>query len=334
VSAAFAGLIVVAEVVIRALSGSPAERREQIAEAATTVAHWKPNAVVVAVVAAGALLAIYVIGVASRSLAFAATVALLNVVNPMTESVARWWHGGDTSGGDDDPEGRRKVPAIHQALDAMAADLDNLARQVRAGYRARRGLPREVGPRAHRRWIRVVKDVGRSLLAPIIPPVTRTDDLLEHLERSYGADTVNQVLERHPVKVRLIAKPWRSANRPAVRRASYAVYDATDYCQLWLQRYARDVAVPARASRFLVLGTVAVPAILLPATLRLIGADIDVIQSLLGWEWLLWLGAIVLFFGVAREGSSYAVETLKRFVLVELAEAARGGTRRDETGSA
>jgi hypothetical protein len=323
VSAALAGLVLSAEVIVRALSGSPQQRRQEIADAATALADWKPNAVLIVVVVAAAVYAVYVIGVACRTLSFAVTVALLNVVNPMADWVVRWWRGGNR---DADPDAQ---PGARRALDEMVKDLEDLPNLLRDRWRRARGLPRRSGERKRYHWTRVPRDVGRSLLAPVVPPITRSDDVLRDLHDRYHAETVNRVLARHPIKVRVVANPL---NRDALQEAEYNVYRASDYCQLWLQRYARDVAFPAGASRFLVLGTAALPAILLPKTLRLVGGDLDLVQSLLAplW-WLLWFGAIVLFLGVALEGRSYAVQTFQRFALVELAEASHRQMGRGES---
>jgi hypothetical protein len=116
----------------------------------------------------------------------------------------------------------------------------------------------------------------------------------------------------------------RERERARDRLASQ-IASANDYCELWLQRYATDVAIPPRATRFLILGTAAIPAILLPESLRRVGDDVDWILSLLGpLRVLLLLGALVLFIGILREGGGYAAATFHRFVVVELAEQARG----------
>jgi hypothetical protein len=110
----------------------------------------------------------------------------------------------------------------------------------------------------------------------------------------------------------------------ARQRAEGELQSAFEYCQLWLQRYASEVAIPSRASRVLVLGTAALPAILLPRTLHKIGADLDVVQSLVGpLRLALLVAAAVLFFGALREAGVYTLATFQRFVVVEIAETTR-----------
>ena len=116
-------------------------------------------------------------------------------------------------------------------------------------------------------------------MGPFLPPIMRTVDLWQTLAYTYGLETVNKTLEMHPIKVRIRKDVWQG--EPAERErerliAETNVSHAVGYCQLWLQRYAPEVAIPSGTSRFLVLGTAALPAILLPRSLRQIGGDLDV----------------------------------------------------------
>jgi hypothetical protein len=318
VSAVLAGLVLAAEVTVLSLSGSPEDRRDQLADAATSVAHWKPNAILIVLAVVGALTAAYFVGVASRSLTFAIMVALMNAVNLTRSSAARWWRGHPRPG----PDEGWVVPSIHQML-------DDVRRDVRAWWRRTRGLS-EGRRRRQREWTFVVKAVGRSLLQPFLPPIVRTTDLWLTLDYTYGAEAVNRTLERHPIKVRVSADVWQAKpdeRERARQQAESQLSSAAEYCQLWLQRYASEVAIPSRANRFLMLGTAALPAILLPRSLREIGGDLDAISSLMGLlRWGLWAGALLLFLGVLREGPGYAVAAFQRFVVVEMAEAARRDT--------
>jgi hypothetical protein len=170
--------------------------------------------------------------------------------------------------------------------------------------------------------------VGRSLLQPFVPYVTRSKDVWVVLDWIYGADTVNRMLERHPIKARiddrelsdLLSSDGRK-RQSARDKVEAQILSANDYCQLWLQRYAADVAVPPRARRSLILGTAALPAILLPQSLRRVGDDLDWIVSLIGpLRVVLVFGAVVLFIGALREGAARAAVTFHHFVIVELAE--------------
>ena len=107
VSAVLAGLVLAAEVTVLALRGTPQERRDQVAEAASSVADLKPNAILLVALLAVALTAAYLLGVASRSLTYAVVLALINTVNLTRHRIARWWHGTRTG-----PDGEEVVPHI------------------------------------------------------------------------------------------------------------------------------------------------------------------------------------------------------------------------------
>ena len=325
VSAVLAGLTLATEVTVLALSGPPEHRRDQIADAARSVTDSEPHVILIVLAITAALAAAYFVGVAARSMTFAVVVALINAVNLTRAPIARWWRGYPRHAGGKE---RSDIPSIRRAL-------EELRRSVRRRPRRVQDVSSQVPRRRHREWTYVVSAVGRSLLQPFLPPILRVADVFASLDYAYGAENVNRTLERHPIKVRVVNDLWRgqpSERDDARRQAESQVSSASEYCSLWLQRYAPDVAIPARANRFLVLGTAALPAILLPRSLRDLGGDLDAISSLLGpLRLALWTGALLMFLGVLREGPGYAVAAFHRFVIVEMADSARRNTGRPAT---
>jgi hypothetical protein len=317
VSAVLDGLFLAAELTVIALSGSPAARRHQIAEAAKWVADKEPSVILIVVATAAALAAAYFVGVTARSLTFAVLSALVNAVILTRGEIVRWWRGSRRYVGDGE---EWVVPSIRHAF-------EDIRRSARGAWRRARGTTSDRGRGRRAQWTSVLKAIGRSLVQPFLPTAWNAANVWAMLDYTYGAESVNRMLQHHPIKVRVSTDAWRAEpgeREDARQRAESEVSSAAEYCSLWLQRYAPEVAIPARATRFLVLATAALPAILLPRSLRLLGGDLDAIGSLLGpLRLALWVGALLMFIGVLREGPGYAAATFHRFVIVEMADAVR-----------
>lgn len=315
--AVVAGFVLAAEITVLAIPGSPDHVRAEIADAATSLSDWDLDPLVLFVAVAVALIAAYLVGHTARMLTFAVVSALVNAINLFKSKVLHWWHGGFVHGSPDESvsasrSGRRHWERLKSGLSGDADIGKRLkGRRVWATLRSL-GIT-----------------VGRSLWQPFVPYVMRPKDVWPSLDWTYGADTVNRMLERHPLKARVDVHALSSADRRERERAREAfelqVALANEYCQLWLQRYAAEVAITPRATRSMILGTAALPAVLLPQSLRRVGGDLDSIVSVIGpLQLLLLLGALVLVIGVLRESRGHAAATFHRFVVVELAGQARG----------
>jgi hypothetical protein len=328
-SAVLAGLVLAAEIAVLVIPGSPAHRRAEIAGAATSVAHWDLGALILLLASAATLIGAYFVGAIARALTFAVVLALVNTITLIRSELRRWWRGGF--------EG---LPLSERAMSGRSPRCRWEAKRRRLSKALPRPWRRPWSPpptpnRAWQTFKALGISVGRSLLQPFLPIVMRPHDLWLVLDWTYGADTVNRMLSRHPLKVRVDVEDLSSDDRSDRERARYAAASQVavtwEYCQLWLQRYAPDIAIPPRATRALVLGTAALPASLLPRSLYLVGADVTWISPLLGpLRVLLLVGAVILFLGVLREVAYRPATMFQRFVVLELAEQARRDTTTTE----
>jgi hypothetical protein len=341
VSAVLGGLAIAAEVTVLAMPGSPKHHRDQIAAAATSVSKTKLSPLLVVVVIAVGLIAAYLTGLAARSLIFAVIAPLITAVALVTDDVAKWWRGDPR---DPDLITESVGPGRHPEWSRPPArNAFNKARQeLRDRWRRKFGLSTGAYRRPPRRWWRL-RMVIRTLLRPLVPPSIRIRvvDVWASLDSTYGAEAVNRMLARHPIKLRfadvdvLLGKA--SARREwELKSAERNILTVAGYCQLWLQKYSPDFAIPPRAVRALLLGTAALPAVVLPRALNEVGGDLDAITSLLTpLRWVLLFGAFVLFVSVVRAKSNYAAATFHQFVMVEMTEEARrGGTAAERSSRA
>jgi hypothetical protein len=289
--AVLAGLILMAEILVLVLPGDAEHRRDQIAEAVEDVAAWKVDLLVVVFLIASAIVAAYFVGVVARTLTFIVLQFVQNTYSYSLFEGRQWW--------------RNALEGEPERLSAA----QRRARQLSQAWTEFKGPPYRPRPSRLRRFGGILRDA----FTPILPRPLTLDILWPTLEHAHGKEAVNRALARHPITVRVGANESR-------------IWQAFDYCQLWLQRYAKDVAVPMQATRLLVLGTTAIPVVLLPSSLDAIANDVSGIPSSAGWIWLVLIaGAFVLSVGGLREGRSQGLATFQRFVMVQLTEAAAPG---------
>jgi hypothetical protein len=162
---------------------------------------------------------------------------------------------------------------------------------------------------------------ARAFVAPIFPVRFESKHLWAHLDSQFGEEAVKGVLRRHPIRIQ--------HGDPEEK-----LMTASGYCQLWLRRYTPDAAVPTEARRTLILLAAAAPALLLPATLQAVAADVGPGYHWLGWVWpVLFLAGVVAVANSLREANVVGLLTFHQFMLIQFVETGappRSGHVRDE----
>ena len=132
--------------------------------------------------------------------------------------------------------------------------------------------------------------------------------LWDSLAATYGKERVISPFAAHPIPVP-IETPWQV---PLV----------AEYCRLWLNKYAPDMAVTTAATGYLVAATAFIPVLLLPGSLdAAFGATAEVHR----WSWLWPILALLLLYLIITSPRSprAAFQLFYRFVTVQLIEQSR-----------
>jgi hypothetical protein len=277
-----AGSLLIAEVTILTLDGPPAHRRGVVGDWISSVPNWHVKTAVLAVLVASFLLGAYLVGAVARTLA----VAVFGVASFIYNLV----------------QGRVRV-----ARERKEFETDRLRETGRAPERF--VPPGKWGRRRQklRRQLLPVYYALRTFVSPIFPLRPTSQSIWNSLEAQFGRDGIARVLSRHPIIVS--------------RNEEWRMTAAAGYCQMWLQRFAPDLAVPAIARRTVLLLAAVAPAVLLPATLRAFASDLAWVGPWLGWVWLFLIAAgAIAVINSLREGSTVALYTFFQFVMVQFVE--------------
>jgi hypothetical protein len=133
--------------------------------------------------------------------------------------------------------------------------------------------------------------------------------LWEALTTAYGEERVASALAAHPIPVP-VEHPWQ-------------IPPVIEYCRLWLNKYAPDMAITSSATSYLIATTAFIPVLLLPGSLISAFGPMAAVHR---WAWLWPLIAVVLLYLIVTSPRSprTTFQIFYRFVTVQLIEQSRG----------
>jgi hypothetical protein len=284
-AAVLAGACIAGELIVRALHGSPAQRRRSMATAMSNVKTGHENVLVVILVIIVVILLAYAVGALTRYVTaavfqFAASLffGFLGIVNFWS-----WWFNSDLRG----------------SL-LGTADEDSGPKRIL-------GL-RHINERTY--------DVKRPLGAiayiwQFLSPNLKAKELWDLLARTYGEQCVISALAAHPIQT-----PFQDSQIPGI----------SEYCRLWLNKFAPDMAVTNSEAGRLIATTFFIPVLLLPSSLWLVSYS----MYSRGWWYFMWLIVVLVFLYVlitssvtSGRGGRTVTQLLVRFVTVQLIEQSR-----------
>jgi hypothetical protein len=291
VATTVSGAVLVAEIVVLAIDGPPAHRRDLVRDWVTAVPHWHVKTSLLVLLVGAGLVGAYFVGAAARFVAVAAFTLVTFVYHVVYSPFANARRRRA------ERRAARKL-VIHppHRVSTVEYVLEEVG-EIWDGFRRRILIPIYFGL--------------RSVIAPVFPLRLKSAAVWAALDGQFGREAVARVLERHPITVRQ-------------GDDEYKIIGAFPYCQMWLQRYTPDVAISRTAKRTVVLLAAIPPAVLLPSTLHALATDVSAVRPWLGWTWVVLVLAVsIAVINSLREGSLVALSTFYRFVLLQFVEEGR-----------
>lgn len=292
ISAVLAGACIIGEFIVRALSGSPARRRQSAATAISKVVHSHVNVLIVILLVILAILAAYVVGVSVRFITIAVTNFASNWFYRLRSLTDYWsWL----------IRGREEFLKKY-AAPKIPEPYGDRGRFIRLGR----------GPVGH------MYDVKRPLGALAYlwdishHKYPEGKEIWQLISATYGEERVISALAAHPIRTPI--------------EGSSDIAGVYDYCRLWLNKYAPDMAVTVSATGRLIAFTFFIPVLLLPGSLWLVSYGV---YARGGWHFI-WIVVILFFLYqiiVRARGGNVVYQLFYRFVTVQLIEQSRIGSK-------
>lgn len=134
----------------------------------------------------------------------------------------------------------------------------------------------------------------------------KPDQVWANIVRTYGESRVAKVLKPHPVQVSG-ENAWRMES-------------VSEYCNFWLLRYAKDLAITPSATRALIASSAFVPVFFIPSVFEnVLGTDASLTQWANRLEF--WIAIVLLYLILSgQRNRGAATDVFRRFVLVQLLE--------------
>jgi Pentapeptide repeats (8 copies) len=293
ISAVIAGACLIGELIVRARSDSPAQRRQSVVTGISKVIHSHINVIIVVLLVVAAVLAAYIVGATVRFITgtiWSFTINWFFRLLSLTDYLS-WWRSG-----------RDKFLKKFAAPKSAEPYTDGHHRWIRYGRppdKRKYDLKRPIGVLAYL-W-----DMSHRMYP-------QGKELWETVTYVYGEEHVISALAGHP-----IGTPIQDQNQ---------VRSLAEYCRLWLNKYAPDMAVTLSQTGRLIAFTFLIPVLLLPGSLRLVSYDT---YARGGWHFI-WL-VVVLFFLyliiIPGRRDRAIFELFFRFITVQLIEQSRNESK-------
>jgi hypothetical protein len=297
ISAVIAGFCLVGEIVVRNLKGTPAQRRQRIATAISSIGGNHRNFWVVALLIVISIVLAYVIGASMRYLVQAAYSFVY------TSFSALFFVTGLT----------RKWFLVKQSLRTRIAP-EEIERTPQPAQRHLRRVVTVSGQEFN-----IANPLGAiAYVWTAIRRYPTGKQLWEVLTNVYGEERVISALASHPIPVP-IEHPWQ-------------VSSVVEYCRLWLNKYTPDMAVTTAATGYLIASTVFIPVLFLQGSLL---AAFGTTAQVHRWAWLWPIVTLLLLYLIVTSPRAprTTFQLFFRFVTVQLIEQSRGTTQ-DQAKSA